>query len=165
MLAQQVPRYAAEPCDTAVAWEPAGSSRMLAQQVPRYTASSHDCFEESLGASFCWLVVIAGNENAGPAGATPAGANSSELLPTPGMAQGTDATPMGPGNMRTRVSSYLPTPVSACRVAGTSCGCYVLARQQQYQVEITAMFARGWSVLRMQPMQARLLMLETVRTA
>lgn len=32
-------------------------------------------------------------------------------MPTPGVGQGTDATPMGPGNMRTRVSSYLPTPV------------------------------------------------------
>lgn len=53
----------------------------------------------------------AGNENAG-AGGTSGGAHSSELLPTPGVGQGTDATPMGPGNMRTRVSSYLPTPVS-----------------------------------------------------
>lgn len=51
----------------------------------------------------------AGNENAGPSG----GANSSELLPTPGMGgHGTEATPVGPGNMRNRVSSYLPTPVS-----------------------------------------------------
>ena len=54
----------------------------------------------------CRCTHHSGNENAGP------GANSSELLPTPGVGQGTDATPMGPGNMRTRVSSYLPTPVS-----------------------------------------------------
>lgn len=40
------------------------------------------------------------------------------------MAQGTDATPMGPGNMRTRVSSYLPTPVSASSVVHTGCGFY-----------------------------------------
>jgi len=55
-----------------------------------------------------------GDENRGPGGATPGGANSSELLPTPGMAGGSgDPTPMGGRtNMRARVSSYLPTPVS-----------------------------------------------------
>lgn len=67
------------------------------------------------------LLLHAGNGNAGPAG-TSGGANSSELLPTPGVGNGTDATPMGPGNMRTRVSSYLPTPVSD-RPACGDCTC------------------------------------------